>query len=355
MTQSASVSSFDYSALDNDTAQFVQQQTGELRAIMRRTTQDIFEIGQKLLQIKAKLGHGNFQTWLEAEFAWSWDTAKRFMRVAKVFGENQQFADFDIAPSALYELAAPSTPVEMREEALERAAQGQTITRGVTQELKQKYSPSKTKPSKSNQSSTFADSSPSSSVSSAASTASTQSSLETKPPETKPSESKPPETKPSEISSAKPLEIVSLEKTSDKAWTQLGNHWLFNGHPNSPKFEARLPKEIILWLSFPPGREDWKPSLDFSVKNALSLFLSETPQNDDFIFFQSLFKTSLELYTEEKETVVFGFLPLPSLLIEAHQWSVHCFIAEPDADRCSRIIDAWEKWQKSLKPPPTKP
>jgi hypothetical protein len=338
MTQSASVSSFDYSALDNDTAQFVQEQTGAIRAIMRRTTQDILEIGQKLINVKARLGHGNFLLWLEAEFALAERTAQRLMNVTETFhNKNVNLSDLNFASTALYILAAPSTPDEARDEAVERASKGETITRGIAQELKQKYSPSKTQPSKSSQSSTSAGSLPSSSVSSsAASTASTKSFLETKPPEPKPPETKLPET-----SSAKPLEIVSISKASDKAWTQLGNHWLFNGHPNSPKFEARLPKEIILWLSFPPGREDWKPSLDFSVKNALSLFLSETPQNDDFIFFQSLFKTSLELYTEEKETVVFGFLPLPSLLIEAHQWSVHCFIAEPDADRCSRIIDAW--------------
>ena len=38
---------FDYTALDVSTSQFVQQQTGEIRGLMKRTVESIFEIGQR--------------------------------------------------------------------------------------------------------------------------------------------------------------------------------------------------------------------------------------------------------------------------------------------------------------------
>lgn len=83
---------FDYTSLDAETSQFVQQQTGEIRVLMKRTAQGIVGIGHKLIEVKKKLGHGRFGEWLEAEFDWSWDTAGNFMRVAQRFGDNPKFS-----------------------------------------------------------------------------------------------------------------------------------------------------------------------------------------------------------------------------------------------------------------------
>ena len=69
---------FDYDSLDAETTQFVQQQTGEIRVLMKRTAQSIIEIGSRLVDVKARLGHGRFLDWLASEFEWSWQTAKRF-------------------------------------------------------------------------------------------------------------------------------------------------------------------------------------------------------------------------------------------------------------------------------------
>lgn len=117
---------FDYTALDAETRIVVQQRTGEIKSLMRRTAQDIIEIGLKLTEVKARLGHGSFGGWLKAEFEWSERTAQNFMRVADAF-KSATVADL-IAPKALYLLAAPSTPDAAREEALERAAAGAAVT-----------------------------------------------------------------------------------------------------------------------------------------------------------------------------------------------------------------------------------
>ena len=76
---------FDYDTLDAETSTLVQQRTDEIRALMRRTAEDITAIGRKLIEVKARLGHGQFLAWLEAEFGWHRDTANKFMHVASAF------------------------------------------------------------------------------------------------------------------------------------------------------------------------------------------------------------------------------------------------------------------------------
>jgi len=119
--------SFDYGSLDSETRIVVQQRTREIKSLMRQTAQDIIDIGQKLTEVKQQLGHGNFRSWLNAEFEWGIWTATKFMQVADRF-KCVNFTHLEIAASALYRLAAPSTPEDAREEALERASLGEAIS-----------------------------------------------------------------------------------------------------------------------------------------------------------------------------------------------------------------------------------
>ncbi|MCB0105489.1 MAG: DUF3102 domain-containing protein [Caldilineaceae bacterium] len=125
---------FDYAALDSETRIVVQQRTSEIKTLMRRSAQDIIDIGQKLIEVKARLGHGNFGGWLESEFSWTPMTAQRFMQVAERF-KNNNLLDLSIAPSALYALAAPSTPEPARAEAIERAQAGEAITHSAAKTI----------------------------------------------------------------------------------------------------------------------------------------------------------------------------------------------------------------------------
>lgn len=120
---------FDYSALDSETRIVVQQRTTEIKALMKRAASDIIEIGQKLIEVKERLEHGQFSPWLEAEFGWKHTTAWNFMQVADKFSKFESLDGF--APSALYLLAAPSTPESARQEAIARAEEGEVITHGL--------------------------------------------------------------------------------------------------------------------------------------------------------------------------------------------------------------------------------
>ena len=129
---------FDYAALDSETRIVVQQRTDEIKTLVRRSAQDIVDIGQKLIDVKKRLKHGEFGGWLAKEFDWSYPLAAKFMAVGLQF-KSINFIDLAVAPSALYLLASPTTPEAARIEALERAEQGERITYTAAREIVQEH------------------------------------------------------------------------------------------------------------------------------------------------------------------------------------------------------------------------
>jgi len=132
------IQGFDYAVLTSEVQIFIQSKTSELKSLMRRSAQDIIDIGQKLTEVKEQLGHGNFRAWLKAEFDWSVRTAARFMQVATQF-KCANLAHLNIAVSALYLLAKPSTPEKARQEALELAKEGDNITHTKAKTIVSRY------------------------------------------------------------------------------------------------------------------------------------------------------------------------------------------------------------------------
>ena len=100
-----------------------------------RSAEDIIEIGRDLLSVKERIGHGNFLPWIEAEFGMSQPTASRFMNVARAYGD-KVFTVNSLDPGALYELAAPKTPPEVREEIERMIEAGDDGRRASTMFLK---------------------------------------------------------------------------------------------------------------------------------------------------------------------------------------------------------------------------
>jgi DNA repair exonuclease SbcCD ATPase subunit len=125
---------FDYRFLPTETREFVLQKTDETQFLLKKTTDHIIKIGKNLLEVKAKLPHGMFGPWLQTEFSLSEDTARNFMHVADRFGdESRTVRDFPV--SVLYLLAAPSTPQKVVDDAFQRAASGERITKAMAQKL----------------------------------------------------------------------------------------------------------------------------------------------------------------------------------------------------------------------------
>src|SRR5262245_31301935 len=126
---------FDYASLDAETRIVVQQRAGEIKGIAKRMAADVVEIGEKLADVKQRLGaNGRFNDWLSAELGWSPRTAHNFIGVWRRFG-SANFAIENVAVSALYALAAPSTPLDAIEEVKQIADGGERVTHTRAEEI----------------------------------------------------------------------------------------------------------------------------------------------------------------------------------------------------------------------------
>ena len=82
---------FDYNILSSHKQIIIQQCTGEIKERLRRTAQDIWEIGKKITEVRSQLEHGQFEVWLRSEFGWSRRTAYNFINVYKAFSDSKKF------------------------------------------------------------------------------------------------------------------------------------------------------------------------------------------------------------------------------------------------------------------------
>ncbi len=139
---------FNYDLLESKLADKVRSAADRIRERVKKTVEDIIEVGNDLLAAKEALPHGQFLPWLKAEFGWSERSAQNFMSVAENF-KSAKIADSPIQPSAAYLLAAPSVPDEAREKAVEKAEAGEEITfataRKIVAEARKKKRPRRQK------------------------------------------------------------------------------------------------------------------------------------------------------------------------------------------------------------------
>ena len=337
---------FDYSSLDVKYLGFVQQQTGEIRSLMKRTAQDIIEIGQRLIKVKKLLGHGQYRKWIKAEFNWGKSTANSFENVAKQFAGVQNLDVF--AASALYELAAPSTHEAARQEAIALAQAGEKISYKAAKEIKQKYKAKLAKlPLESAQK--FL---PSEAIQLNAEVEIDQKvnaqDLSIASDLVEDSASSPRQFHQQEIIDIYPQVVeeqsaVSLKITASQSeqWWKLGNHHLYCGEPNSQQFQSKLPNRIALAVAF-PSTAGWSwGNLESKINSSLTLFSSY--EDVDLKLFREMLRNVLELYTDGQETVLFAFVPDPALLLLAESLDCQCFMAENDEKLCQAVMQAWKQ------------
>ena len=331
---------FDYTILEPEAYQVVKVQTGEIRALMKLSFESIIQIGQKLKLVKQHLGHGHFRTWLESEFDWSVWTATKFMQVTERF-EETSFSGLDIAPSALYELAAPSTPEAARDEALARAASGESITYTTAKALRQKYIPQATKIKAEavtglvpglKQTAALPPSSGSKieivAIRSAAPTApaSSETSRLIAPhlPQLPPA--------------PQPTSPISVADEFGALWQLGGRHLLYCGDPNSSQFLQRMPEKVSLMFAFPPTL-DWHSTIRAKARIITDEYL---PQGKDVRLFEDMLETSLILYSKVGETIVSCFVPSIEIISIINRQDRRALVAEPDSKRVNAVLSDWK-------------
>lgn len=136
---------YDYSLIDAGQRSQVQNAAVAIVRSGRKAQDGMIEMGQRLLEIKAVLPHGQFSDWCETEFNMSQRTVQRMMAVAEAFSDTEKRHSVSLfSDSALYLLAAPSTPEAAREEVLAEAqTSGSSPTKARVQEIIDQHKPPK--------------------------------------------------------------------------------------------------------------------------------------------------------------------------------------------------------------------
>jgi hypothetical protein len=114
----------------------------DTRLRLKRISMDIYCIGLNLLEAQNIIEHGEFLSWLRQEFGMGKTSAYEFINVAKAFESKFPIIGNlinNITPTALYKLAAPSTPVAARDEAVNLVKAGEVVDPDIAKNLIKKY------------------------------------------------------------------------------------------------------------------------------------------------------------------------------------------------------------------------
>jgi len=126
--------SLDYLDLPPEVVDKVMKHTTKIRGLLKAASENIIETGLELIDAKESVGHGKFEQWLDSQFGLGERTARKMMAVGRQF-KTAQYADLQLAPSALYLLAAPSTPEAVREQFVEKAKTAPVAHKEVKQAI----------------------------------------------------------------------------------------------------------------------------------------------------------------------------------------------------------------------------
>jgi hypothetical protein len=108
----------------------LDEHVAEIRRLGKRVMADVIEIGRRLAEcreiVREHLGHGHWYAWLKDEFGRSDQDALNCIRAFNM-SKSQNFLGLDLPVSAVYALAAPTTPKPVRDEIFERARAGDKV------------------------------------------------------------------------------------------------------------------------------------------------------------------------------------------------------------------------------------
>jgi hypothetical protein len=136
---------FDYDELCTEDRQFVRDATDDIHYRWLQTTENVIAIGKHLTEVKGRLTHGQFGRWLAAEFRWSDRHARNFINAYEWTANRKSISALAIQlePTAVYQLAAPSTPAPARQEVLAKVEWGERVTPKAVKAIVAKHKPTK--------------------------------------------------------------------------------------------------------------------------------------------------------------------------------------------------------------------
>ncbi|WP_095203225.1 DUF3102 domain-containing protein [Mesorhizobium carmichaelinearum] len=100
---------FSYDALTPEQARLAKETAAYIDGTHKRMSADILEMGRRLLDVKASLGHGHFIAWVEAEFPGVPRTAQNYMLAAEKLGVKSEIISYLPATTLIEMAKAPDT------------------------------------------------------------------------------------------------------------------------------------------------------------------------------------------------------------------------------------------------------
>jgi hypothetical protein len=300
------VSRFDYAILAEEQRSIVEQKTSEIRERLKRSAQDIWEIGQRLCDVRNTLKHGQFDSWLKAEFGWSRRTAYNFINVYESFSNRANLAEVNIATSALYLLAAPSTPETVRQSVMDEAKKvgGKVAHKDIADRLKPNRQIPTTPLTLDIAAATVADE-----------TTATIAKQET------------PKHGIVRIL-ANPKQFTNLKPDR---WYQLGDrHCLFTGDTRLPDFAAKLP-EIRLAIAI--TSDEWDHDWLVDMADSLVVLQPDMVQTGTI-------EQLILMFTKPNDFVLFPWLPTADMVALGDRLGRRIYAGDADGDRVQAAAQA---------------
>ena len=329
--------------LTEDKLQEFRQEAKIIKMKMKRSVQDILDAGKRLHAVKEKLPHGYFKNWIETELGCHYTTGVNLMRVAHVFGNNEEkISKMGIGPSILYFLATPSTPVQAREKVIQLIEDGEKVSFAETKKIVREYRKNK------DNANTIAKAD----AQSKSLVNNNEKSLEGPVNQLAPESEKAIVLPKQQILKVIPQKsaptVNSPSQSPEKPWQKLGVHWLKSDYPDSISFLKDLPKSISLTIAFPSTLSWSKEKIIPPQSQSISILYSPFKELDIFPLL-TIVRNTIELYTRENDDVLFSFLPYPELILIAESLGCKCIIAEPDVQQYQRVLSFWQEHQARKK------
>jgi hypothetical protein len=122
LAQKAKALAYDYADIPQEHRELVQRAALDIRSRLKRTVEDMIEIGRQLSEVRdALLDDGKYHQWLKVEFGMSIGSASEYRSIAARFGGEVSIIE-TLSPTIVRRLAASSVPIEAIE-AVRLAAQ----------------------------------------------------------------------------------------------------------------------------------------------------------------------------------------------------------------------------------------
>ncbi|NBD15497.1 MAG: response regulator [Cyanobacteria bacterium] len=307
--------SFHYEELDPKLAEFISEKAQAIQIIFHRQLKDVVKTGNLLSEVKARLEYGQFLRWLRTELDCSHSLARKFIRTAETFNQID-IENLDISPSAAYAIAQSNIPAPVKEELIGRARQGEKILPKLVKQVRDRYEQQ-----------------------------GNPKVIEAASDDTLEVTSEVPSEKPATVTNTQHSGEI-LKVTKSNRWLELGSHRIYCGSPDSKEFQKALPDPIILLLYFPPSFTTELPAFPQKIQQYITIYTEykdEVSSSDWGEILNPTLTASMERFTQEQETIVFCYLPDPTLLIHSHLINCHTITAEPRKEQCDQLVELWEQ------------